>query len=65
MPNTPAMVAQGMTGVCIPESGFQETERGEILQILNSFGRTLQLPEDQIDMIVSVWGSEAVSSKRC
>lgn len=57
MPNTPAMVAQGMTGVCIPESGFQETERDEILQILNSFGRTLQLPEEQIDMIVSVCGS--------
>lgn len=57
MPNTPAMVAQGMTGICIPQSDFQEAEQDEILKILGSFGKTLRVPEEQMDMIVSLCGS--------
>ena len=44
MPNTPAQVGEGMTGVCANERVTQE-DLAQILTITNSFGRTEVVPE--------------------
>ena len=43
MPNTPAQVGEGMTGVCINERVTEE-DLQEVLTITNSFGRTEVVP---------------------
>lgn len=56
MPNTPAMVGEGMTAVC-PNEYVTEDELGNVLDLLNSFGRTEVVAEHLIDAVVSVSGS--------
>lgn len=56
MPNTPAMVGEGMTAVCANESVTKE-ELQEVLQILSAFGRTEEVPEHLMDVVVSTSGS--------
>ena len=56
MPNTPALVGEGITGVC--SNKLVEKEDLEyVLKILNSFGRTEVIPESLMDVVVSVSGS--------
>ncbi len=56
MPNTPALVLEGCTGVCASEmvSG-EETE--EVLTLLRSFGVAESVPERLMDAVVGVSGS--------
>lgn len=56
MPNTPAMVGEGMTAVC-PNENVTEEELKHVLDILNSFGKTEVVPEHLMDAVVSVSGS--------
>ena len=56
MPNTPAMVGEGMTAVCANERVTEE-ELGEVLTMLNAFGKTEVVPEHLIDVVVSTSGS--------
>lgn len=56
MPNTPALVGEGMTGVCAGVS-VSERELEMALSILNSFGRTEVVPEHLMDAVVGVSGS--------
>lgn len=56
MPNTPAMVGEGMTAVCKNEY-VTEKEMEEALQILGSFGKAEVIPEQLMDAVVSVSGS--------
>lgn len=56
MPNTPALVGEGMTGVCHNELVSSE-ELAKALQILNSFGRTEVVAEHLMDAVVGVSGS--------
>jgi len=49
MPNTPALVGEGMSGVCMEESQFTEEEKLEIGKIFNSFGKMKIVPEKLID----------------
>ena len=39
MPNTPAMVGEGMTGVSYNEEFFSQEEKEEIEKIFSSFGK--------------------------
>ena len=56
MPNTPAMVGEGMTAVCRGELvSDEELERA--LQILRSFGHAELVDESLIDAVVAVSGS--------
>ncbi len=56
MPNTPALVGEGMTGACHNELvTSQELETA--LQILNSFGRTVVVSEHLMDAVGGVSGS--------
>ena len=56
MPNTPALVMEGCTGVCFSE-GVTEGEKEQVLKILQSFGKALVVPEHLMDTVVGVSGS--------
>ena len=56
MPNTPAMVQEGMTGVCHNENVTAE-ELEYALCMLRSFGEAEVIPEKLMDAVVAVSGS--------
>ncbi|MDO5292470.1 MAG: pyrroline-5-carboxylate reductase [bacterium] len=56
MPNTPALVGAGMTGVCANENVTKE-DMDEALRILKGFGKAEVVPENLMDVVVSVSGS--------
>ena len=56
MPNTPAMVLEGMTAACANEYVTEE-ELAYVCEILKSFGDVEVIPEKLIDAVVSVSGS--------
>ena len=56
MPNTPALVGEGMTAACVNEYVTEE-ERAYALKILSSFGKVEFVPENLIDAVVAVSGS--------
>ena len=56
MPNTPALVGEGMTGVCRNQYVTDE-DYATVLQILGSFGEVETIPENLMDVCVSVSGS--------
>ncbi len=57
MPNTPALVGEGMSAVTFGHGDFTEEEREEVLKLFNSFGKSIVLPEKLIDATVPVSGS--------
>lgn len=56
MPNTPALVGEGMTAACVNEYVTDE-EKAYAFQILRSFGKVEEVPEHLIDAVVAVSGS--------
>lgn len=56
MPNTPAMVGEGMTAACY-NSYVTEEEIRQAKQIFSSFGKIEIVPEHLMDVVVSVSGS--------
>lgn len=56
MPNTPALVMEGCTGVCFGET-VKDQEKGTVMQLLNSFGKAIEVPEGLMDTVVGVSGS--------
>lgn len=56
MPNTPALVLEGCTGVCAGENVSDE-ELGKVLTLLRSFGTASVVPERLMDVVVGVSGS--------
>ena len=56
MPNTPALVGEGMTAAC-PNSRVTEEEKKYALELLGAFGKVEILPEHLIDAVVAVSGS--------
>ena len=57
MPNTPAMIGEGMTGVCYDETLFSEKERKDIQDIFESFGEMQLVPEHLMDVVTCLSGS--------
>ncbi|MBP5198365.1 MAG: pyrroline-5-carboxylate reductase [Lachnospiraceae bacterium] len=56
MPNTPALVGEGCTGVSV--SGREtENEITAVMNILSSFGKAYIVPEKMMDVVVGVSGS--------
>lgn len=55
MPNTPALVGEGMTGACINERVTEE-DAARIREITDSFGRTEFVPERLMDAVGAVSG---------
>lgn len=56
MPNTPAMVLEGITAVC-PNENVTEKELQNALSVLNAFSSTELVPEHLMDVVTSVSGS--------
>lgn len=56
MPNTPALVAEGCTGVCRNENVTND-EFDFVLKLLSSFGKAYEVKENQMDAVVAVSGS--------
>ena len=56
MPNTPALVGEGITGVC-PDDLVTEEEINQVLTILGSFGKAAVVTEPVLDIVGAVSGS--------
>lgn len=56
MPNTPALVGEGITGVC-HNSLITSEDLEKVMTVLGSFGRAEILSENLMDVVVSVSGS--------
>ena len=57
MPNTPALVGEGMTGISYDSKLFLLTERDLIQKFFKSFGRVNVLPESLMSAVVCASGS--------
>ena len=56
MPNTPAMVGEGMTALCVNEL-VTEKETELAVKLCDTFGKTEVIPEHLMDAVVGVSGS--------
>lgn len=56
MPNTPAMVGEGMTGICVNEH-VTEADIAAVTEITDSFGRSEIVPERLMDAVGAVSGA--------
>lgn len=56
MPNTPAMVGEGMTAAC-PNEHMTEEEIAHVKEILESFSKVEVVPEKLMDVVTAVSGS--------
>lgn len=57
MPNTPAMVGEGMSGVCFSEDVYSDEERQMIQNFFSSFGKMEVVPENLINAVTVASGS--------
>lgn len=56
MPNTPAMVKEGMLGLCKNEL-VTDKEMEQVCRLCESFGKAKEVPEHLMDVVVGVSGS--------
>ena len=56
MPNTPALVLEGMSGVCRGEYAFEE-DAELVMEFLSSIGKCIEVDESQIDIVTAISGS--------
>lgn len=56
MPNTPALVGEGMSALC-PNDKVTEEELNDIIMIFESFGKAQIIEEDLIDVVTAISGS--------
>ncbi|MDO5707815.1 MAG: pyrroline-5-carboxylate reductase [Andreesenia angusta] len=57
MPNTPALVSEGMSCISFSDNEFTQSEREDIVNIFNSCGKVEVIPENYMDAVVPVSGS--------
>ncbi len=57
MPNTPALIGEGMSALCFGEMDFSEDEKEEVIRLFESFGKAVVLKEELMDAVVPVSGS--------
>lgn len=57
MPNTPALVGEGMSGVCYDAALFSQEEQQTIQSFFQSFGKMVLVDEKLINAVVCVSGS--------
>lgn len=57
MPDTPALIGYGVTGISYDEGVFSEEEINQINMIFSSVGTFLKVNEDQMNAVVCVSGS--------
>lgn len=57
MPNTPALVGEGMTGISFSEDVFSEEEKKEVLNFFSAFGKYEVVEERLMNAVVCASGS--------
>ncbi len=57
MPNTPALVGEGMTGICYEKGELDFAEKEFVEQFFNSFGKVVTVPEKLMSGVVCASGS--------
>lgn len=57
MPNTPALVGEGMTGYCYDDALFNEEEKTFLADLFNSFGKAVKVSEKIMSAVVCASGS--------
>lgn len=57
MPNTPALVLEGMTAYTYSQDDFSDKEKGTVKAFFESFGQAIEVPEHLMDEVVPVSGS--------
>jgi len=57
MPNTPALVGEGMTGYCYEDALFNEEEKTFLADLFNSFGKAVKVSEKIMSTVVCASGS--------
>lgn len=57
MPNTPALVGEGMTGYCSDDALFNEEEKTFLADLFNSFGKAVKVSEKIMSAVVCASGS--------
>ncbi|HUM83385.1 MAG TPA: pyrroline-5-carboxylate reductase [Lachnospiraceae bacterium] len=56
MPNTPALVGEGITAFC-PNENVTEEDKSKIFTVLSAFSEAEEVPEDLMSVVTSVSGS--------
>lgn len=56
MPNTPAMVLEGMSGVCKGKSAKKEDVKF-VIDLLSNIGKVIEVTEEQMDIVTAISGS--------
>lgn len=56
MPNTPALVGEGMSGVCKGKYAKEE-DAAFVMEFLSSIGKCIEVEESQIDIVTAISGS--------
>jgi len=57
MPNTPALVGEGMSAISFGDMDFTENDKKEVVKLFESFGESVVLAENLMDVVVPVSGS--------
>ncbi|BDU49991.1 pyrroline-5-carboxylate reductase [Haliovirga abyssi] len=57
MPNTPALIRKGMSGVVFNENFSEKSEKNEILELLSATGETIEIDEKGLDILTAISGS--------
>lgn len=57
MPNTPALIGEGISAVSFGEMEFNGKQKEEVYDIFRSLGKVITVPESQMDAIVPLSGS--------
>jgi pyrroline-5-carboxylate reductase len=57
MPNTPALVNEGMSGICFSEDVFSEEEKSVVCKFFDSFGKYEIVSEELMNAVVCASGS--------
>ncbi len=57
MPNTPALVGEGMTVIAKPDEAVSEAEFAQVQSIFSAFGKVAILPESQLGSCIAVSSS--------
>lgn len=56
MPNTPALILEGMSGICKGEKATDE-DLAVVDEILSNIGKTITVTEDKMDIVTAISGS--------
>lgn len=57
MPNTPALIGEGVTAYCYNKGDLEEEEINNLLNMFESFGHMFKIEESQIEAVIATSGS--------